>query len=225
MAKKKAVGKAAKAPTPTHLTAQIRSDKAKEATLKHEAADARRPAVRKHDLAQAASIGKKITSLKHERAERKAKRKAGLALAPGDVNCCAAQALAASLRLALGVAVHEEDVLTLYWRTAADPDEGASILDTLRAAREYGLSGVRPVSFARRDLGLVDALTCSNGNALTHHRRSAARPVSLLVDVDLVPVPHVVMAAPDGTWWSWGEPYCPADFPGAVIEDAWAVTW
>ena len=37
--------------------------------------------------------------------------------------------------------------------------------------------------------------------------------------------PHAVTAGPDGTWWSWGEPYSPADFPGAVIEEAWAVTW
>lgn len=206
MAKKKAVGKAAKVPTPTHLTAQIRSDKAKEATLKHEAADARRPAVRKHDLAQAASIGKKITSLKHERAERKAKRKAGLALAPGDVNCCAAQALAASLRLALGVAVHEEDVLTLYWRTAADPDEGASILDTLRAAHECGIGGHFPAGWRpARGLDLER---------------------SVLLDLDLTPVPHVVAAAPDATWWSWGEPYSPDDFAAdAVIAEAWAVSW
>jgi hypothetical protein len=202
--KKTAAGKAAKAPAAEHLTAQIRSDKAKESTLKHEAADARRPAVRKHDLAKAASIGKRITSLKHERAERKAKRKTGLALAPGDVNCCAAQALAASLRLALGVAVHEEDVLALYWRTAGDPDEGASILDTLKAAHEYGV-GHFPADW-RPALGL-------------DLERSA------LLYLDLTPVPHVVTTAPDGTWWSWGEPYSPEDFPGAVIEGAWAVTW
>jgi hypothetical protein len=233
MAKKKAVGKAAKAPTPTHLTAQIRSDKAKEATLKHEAADARRPAVRKHDLAQAASIGKKITSLKHERAERKAKRKAGLALAPGDVNCCAAQALAASLRLALGVAVHEEDVLTLYWRTAADPDEGASILDTLRAAREYGLSGARPAHFgallpgrsSRPGPGFPDAVSVPGCRGL--HQFPSARPGSraMVLHLDLPEGPHAVTVGPDGTWWSWGEPYSPEDFGGADIAEAWAVSW
>jgi hypothetical protein len=203
--KKTAVGKAAKAPTAEHLTAQIRSDKAKEASLKHEAAEARRPAVRKHDLAKAASIGKKITSLKHERAERKAKSKAGLALAPGDVNCCAAQALAASLRLALGVRVHEQDVLALYWRTAADPDEGASVLATLEAAHEHGIGGCFPAGWRpARGLDLER---------------------SVLLDLDLTPVPHAVTAAPDGTWWSWGEPYSPEDFAGAVIDQAWAVNW
>ena len=39
--------------------------------------------------------------------------------------------------------------------------------------------------------------------------------------------PHAVVAH-DGVWWSWGEPYQPFDpdwFPGAVIDEAWAVTW
>lgn len=39
--------------------------------------------------------------------------------------------------------------------------------------------------------------------------------------------PHAVVAH-DGAWWSWGEPYAPYDpdwFPGAVIDEAWAVTW
>lgn len=258
--KKTAVGKAAKAPTAGHLTAQIRSDRAKEATLKHEAAEARRPAVRKHDLAQAASLGKKITSLKHERAERKAKSKAGLALAPGDVNCCAAQAVAASLRLALGVAVHEQDVLALYWRTAGDPDEGASILDTLRAAREYGLSGARPAVIEhigqRAEAwrvtpedhahggvlgGLADDLPvlpqgvrvgqdllgrqAAQLDALPDLAPDAVFVHGLILRLDLPEGPHAVTAAPDGTWWSWGEPYSPADFAGAPVTEAWAVHW
>jgi hypothetical protein len=259
--KKTAVGKAAKAPTAEHLTAQIRSDKAKEASLKHEAAEARRPAVRKHDLAQAASIGKKITSLKHERAERKAKSKAGLALVPGDVSCCAAQALAASLRLALGVTVHEQDMLALYWRTADDPDEGASILDTLRAAREYGLSGIRPAGWLTRQWGQrpaeVGDLAAAGAEALHQAAAGLGLPSGpdvshfaaftpaedrqpdveigrrsdllgthgLILRLDLPEGPHAVTAALDGTWWSWGEPYSPEDFAGAVIEDAWAVNW
>jgi hypothetical protein len=36
--------------------------------------------------------------------------------------------------------------------------------------------------------------------------------------------PHAVTVAPDGTWWSWGQPCDPDDFPGYVIEEAWAVT-
>jgi hypothetical protein len=262
--KKTAVGKAAKAPTAEHLTAQIRSDKAKVATLKHEAADARRPAVRKHDLAQARSLGKKITSLKHERAERKAKT--GLALAPGDVSCCAAQALAMHAWLATGVRVHDEDVLALYWRTAGDPDEGASILDTLRAAREYGLSGSRPGAFdlisdlderSRRGArfagiedvnarlilraeqfhyGTVDVADTPHlaEGGRVDHRLVATQELrnaflshagSVILHLDLPEGPHAVTAAPDGTWWSWGEPYSPEDFAGAVIDQAWAVNW
>jgi hypothetical protein len=201
--KKTSVGKAAKTPTVKQLRREISSDVKQEATLKHEAADARRPAVRKHDLAAARSLGKKVTSLKHELRDKTKKSKTGLALAPGDVNCCAAQALAASLRLALGVRVHEEDVLGLYWRTAADPDEGASILDTLRAAYEYGLGGYFPAGW----------------------RPARGLDLERSVLLDLTPMPHAVTVAPDGTWWSWGEPYSPEDFPGAVIDQAWAVAW
>jgi len=204
--------KAARTPTVKVLRQEIAADVAKEAAL-----------TRKHEVGQARAVAKKVTSLKHELAART--KKTGLALAPGDVNCCAAQALAASLRLALGVRVHEEDVLGLYWRTAADPDEGATILDTLRAAREYGLGGARPVLFARRDFDLVDALTCGNVIRDSRNSRSAARPAGLLVAAELPEGPHAVTVAPDGTWWSWGEPYSPADFPGAVIDQAWAVTW
>jgi hypothetical protein len=230
---KSAVGKARKTPTVKDLTREIRSDRARETTLKHEAATAKTSASRKHDLAEAHSLGHKITSLKHERAakEKSSKSRTGLALAPGDVSCCAAQALAASLRLALGAAVHEEDVLALYWRTAGDPDEGATVLDTLRAAREYGLSGIRPASFSRCD-GAPAEIPASSVSALPAavarpgtSRESTRGTASLLLRLDLPEGPHAVTAAPDGTWWSWGEPYAPEDFAGAVIDQAWAVTW
>jgi len=46
----------------------------------------------------------------------------------------------------------------------------------------------------------------------------------LILGLDLPEGPHAVLD--DGNcWWSWGEPYDPAAFPGAVIEEAWAVTW
>jgi hypothetical protein len=257
---KTAAGKAAKTPTVKQLRREISSDIKEEATLKHEAADARRPAVRKHDLAAARSLAKTVHSLKHE--VRAKTKKTGLALAPGDVNCCAAQALAASLRLALGVRVHDEDVLALYWRTAADPDEGASILDTLRAAREYGLSGVRPAvaehvgqraeawcvtpqDHAHDGVfgGLADDLPvlpqgvrvgqdllgrqAAQLNAVPDFVPDAllVRGHSLILGLELPEGPHAVAVAPDGTWWSWGEPYSPGDFPSAVIDQAWAVTW
>ena len=44
----------------------------------------------------------------------------------------------------------------------------------------------------------------------------------LILGVDL-PGSHAVLATADG-WWSWGELYCPCEFPDAVIEEAWAVS-
>lgn len=145
----------------------------------------------------------------------------GLALSPGDVACCAAEALAASLRLS-GVPVSDEDVLALYWHTADDPEAGASIEATLEAAWRYGLGGVRPASHDQISLpgGQLHAATLGELDDL------AARGLhggSLILGVDL-PGPHTVLATPDG-WWSWGEAWCPCEFPDAVIEEAWAVTW
>jgi len=62
-------------------------------------------------------------------------------LAVGDVASCSAEALAASLRFT-GAPVSDEDVLALYWRTAADPDAGATLLATLKAAPIGILFGV-----------------------------------------------------------------------------------
>jgi hypothetical protein len=72
-------------------------------------------------------------------------KKRGLALGSA-VACCSHEALAASLRLS-GWPVSDADVLALYWHTARDEHAGASILATLEAAGEFGLAGVRPVSF------------------------------------------------------------------------------
>jgi hypothetical protein len=122
-----------------------------------------------------------------------------LALAEG-VACCSAEALAASLRLA-GHAVTDADVLALYWHTARDEDAGAPILATLEAAGEYGLAGVRPVSFRVAepgDWGLILGLT--------------------------LPAPHAVLDTGAG-WMSWGEPWPAWAFPDAAIEEAWEVTW
>jgi len=246
MATKKAVGKAkkAKAPTAAQLRKEISADVGRENTLKHDAATAGSASTRKHDLAQAASIGKTVTSLKHELAT-KTKKKTGLALNPGDVACCAAQAAAASLWLALGVRVHEEDVLGLYWRTAGGPDEGAAVLATLEAAREYGLAGARPAVFGEVRSALLAAPSGIEpeprelpGPASTGVRRRpvkghdcaagsdpARKPMPLILRLTLPEGPHAVTAAPDGTWWSWGEPYGPDDFPGAVVEECWAVSW
>jgi hypothetical protein len=122
-------------------------------------------------------------------------------LSPGyDVACCSALAVAESLRLS-GRPVGADDVFALYWRTACDPEAGATVLDTLRAAQEFGLAGVRPVSF----------------------RVAGPGDWSLILGLEL-PGAHAVLAE-SGRWWSWSQPWPPAAFPDAVIEEAWAVTW
>jgi hypothetical protein len=107
---------------------------------------------------------------------------------PGDVACCSAEAVG----LLLGLS--DAEVLDLYWLTADDPDEGASIEDTLTAAgclaSWVGLNGVTP----------------------------AAAPLILGIRLEQ---PHAVAVTPDGTWWSWGQPWQPP--PGLVIEEAWCL--
>lgn len=128
-----------------------------------------------------------------------ARKHAKVQLAPGGgVACCAAEALAASLRLA-GQPADDDDVLALYWRTAGDPGEGASIPETLAAAARYGLAGCRP-GFAPAGLS----------------------PGAVLLAGVLLPQPHAVLVTPAG-WWSWGELWEP--FPAAVPLEAWEVTW
>ena len=78
----------------------------------------------------------------------------GLALADG-VACCAAEALAASLRLA-GGRVYDDDVLELHEAVACCHDAEAPILAALAAAAEFGLAGCRPV-FAEHVRGRVEA--------------------------------------------------------------------
>lgn len=254
------VRKAARAPTLGRLEADVASLRARDVTLKHDAAESH-GATRKHDLARAAAVGKRIVSLKHQIASRKkAGKRRGLALDPDDVSCCAAQALAASLRLALGVAVADEDVLALYWRTAGDPDEGASVLATLEAASGFGLAGVRlavaeevgqraearrmaPQDHAHRgvlgsladDLPVLprsigvgqDLLGCQAPqlDALPYLAPDALLVHGLILGLDLPEGPHAVLDDGRCQWWSWGEPYDPAAFPGAVIEEAWTVRW
>ena len=142
---------------------------------------------------------------KHHTAAKKHKGAVKRGLAIGDaVACCAAEALAASLRLA-GHAVSDADVLALYWHTAGDPDAGATVEATLEAAWRFGLGGYRPTFAA------TTPLATTNFNN------------PLVIGVDL-PGPHTVLATPGG-WWSWGELHCPCEFPDAVVEEAWAVSW
>ena len=137
-------------------------------------------------------------------------------LALGEaVACCAAEALAASLRLT-GWPVPGRDVLALYELTAGDPDEGATILATLEAAAERGLAGMRPLTF--REV-MPDAAERYAVRPLPQHETRAG----LILGADL-PGPHALLD--DGAaWWSWGRPYDPAAFPDAVVEEAWEITW
>lgn len=138
------------------------------------------------------------------------------AWALADVACCAAEALAWSLRLS-GWPVGVPDVLDLYKLTADGPDAGASILATLDAAYTFGLAGVRPVSFQ-----IVEAPVHTQED-LRRSTQAAGAPPGLILGLEL-PGPHAVCQQ-DGQWWTWGEPYDPYCFPDAVVEEAWAVTW
>jgi hypothetical protein len=121
--------------------------------------------------------------------------------AGGEVACCAAESLAASIRVA-GGSVADDAVLALYAATAADPDEGQSLRAALRAACRRSLGGYYP---AFEPVAVTD-------------------PRAVLLGTDL-PGPHAVCVGTDGCWWSWGQDHDPAEWPGAVILEAWAVTW
>lgn len=135
-------------------------------------------------------------------------------LSPGwDVACCSAEALTTLLALS-GAPVSHEDSLALYWRTASHPDAGASLLATLEAARPLW-----PQVHAQR----LDVLGADWAGELDDEvRLPVGHP---LIVGTVLPEPHAVAVAPDGTWWSWGEPFNPADWPDLVVEEAWAVSW
>ena len=113
-------------------------------------------------------------------------------LSPGDVGCCAAEAVQAYLRLQ-GVLFGDADMLDLFWRAGSHPDRGAPLEEVLHAS---GLP------FTEADLDT---------------------PGDVILGLAL-PAPHAVLATADG-WWSWGELHCPCEFPDAVTEEAWAVSW
>lgn len=171
---------------------------------------------KKHSTGKAAHLVRALPPKKPKKPRR-------LALGEG-VACCSAQAVGTLLGLT------DDEVLALYWLTADGPDDGASIEDTLEAARGLGLGGVR---FAGSwplagDVPLaVDVLA-----ATAPHAALLAAPAApalaapghgLILGLDLPEGPHAVLATDDG-WWSWGELYDPAQFPGAVVDEAWAVT-
>jgi hypothetical protein len=124
----------------------------------------------------------------------------GLSLS-GAVSCCAAEALAASLRLA-GWPVSGSDVYALYRGTAGSDEDGADILATLRAASTLGLAGKRPTGF--RAVPVSSPLAILGGE---------------------LPGSHALYVA-NGYVWSWGVPLdLKSQFPGWEPEEAWEVLW
>jgi hypothetical protein len=174
-------------------------------------------------------------SSKHHPRRSKKHKKRGLAL--GEmVACCAAEAVAMSLRLA-GQPVSDADVLALYSYTAGGPDDGASIEATLAAASRFGLAGYFPYGPEEYAVG-------KHAVEIKGHVRHLEEPFTglvgddwpdrqpldtgtlghgLILGVDL-PGAHTVLAT-DAGWWSWGELHDPAEWPNAIIEEAWAVSW
>lgn len=183
-------------------------------TSKHHATSKHHPT--RHAKATGGTTHHVATKAKHTTHAR------GLAVA-GEVACCTAEALAASLRLA-GWPVGYEDVLALHRLTGADDERGAPILATLETASAFGLAGVRPQWFAmsRSNTTLAAAVRMTaTDQAMAVDL--AVMPPNLILGVDL-PGAHAVLATPGG-WWSWGDLWCPCEFPDAVIEEAWVVTW
>lgn len=150
-----------------------------------------------------------------------------------DVGCCSARAVAEALRIVSGPVLSDRDVLTLHGQAGGSESAGASILATLEvASQRFSLGLHEPGSqvfsagggpFADRH-GIpagCDPMWQSARGALPG---TESFPHALILGLDLPwGEPHAVTVDLDGTWWSWGEPYGPADFPGAVIEEAWAV--
>jgi len=137
-----------------------------------------------------------------------------------DVACCTAQAVGTL------AGWDWDDVLALYWRTASDPDSGASILDTLTEALPYGHYDGLP----------VQSYTITGGPFVSSERDSNPRfqsastwlapgvlPASNLILGVTMPEPHTIAVTPDGTWWSWGEPFNLSDWPELIVDEAWAV--
>lgn len=124
--------------------------------------------------------------------------KRGLAAAPDGVACCAAQAVAASLRLA-GGSVSTDDILELFWLTPGADETGAAISDTLAAAQVHGLAGAYPV-----------------------FRPAAALADGVIAGITLPRGTHTVTLDRGGVW-TWDE-WHPLSRPLA-IEEAWVLTW
>lgn len=168
---------------------------------------------------------------RHQAALKAAKTRRRRKVSLGDVAHCPAEAIAMAARLA-GWAVSDQDVLDLYARLADGPSSGF----TIAAALTAGLPGVT-IDFdlanfeemAGRDSNPQTPIPGrSAGTRLLAHTapdsNTAPGHLSFILGVDL-PGPHAVTVAPDGTWWSWGKPFDPAEWSELVIEEAWTVSF
>lgn len=189
----------AKGTTAKHAAASKHATSTAKSGTKHTPAKSAKPATAK------AKAPAKVTTKATQASPAKA---AGFAV--GDLlPVCSAQALAQSLRLA-GQRVTDDDVLELHYRAGGSAGDPVSIADALAAAVQFGLAGIRPVTWdcvkPAIDITGFSHLAIAIGMCILH------------VDV---PGPHAVLATADG-WWSWGELYSP--WPCRVSE-AWAVSW
>lgn len=166
------------------------------ATKKHKAAPAK-----KHKAAPAK---------KHKAAAKHGGTKRGLALGDG-IACCAAEALAAALRLA-GQRVTDDDVLELHLAAGGTVTGGVSIAEALAAAADRGLAGVRPARIHAIGRNLEFGL--------------AEFKVPVICGVALPGGPHAITLDPRaGGAWSWGELYPLGQLVPGRVDEAWQVTW
>jgi hypothetical protein len=193
---------------PARLTAKVKKPPARKAPVRtvarkpvHHKKPAKKPMTARQYKAYLKYVDKHFP-------ERKGKQLKPRKWSPDeDVALCSARAVAEALRLCRGLVLTDADILSLYWSTARDPDEGQTVLEALSAAREMGLA--RTFTAAHSGAYLIPF---------------AGPPTILGLDLP-GGEPHAVTYDPrDGTWWSWGQPYKPADFADAVIEEAWAVS-
>jgi hypothetical protein len=143
----------------------------------------------------------------------------------GDVALCSARAVAEAGRLASGPVLSDADVISLHWAAGGSRNGGVAVSDVLGAV--YGLAAF--AGTFGRTLGAPE-LPAYEVEIALHQGvpdllRQGCHPLILGLDLPWGK-PHAVTYDPrDGTWWSWGQPYDRQYFDGAVIEEAWAVTW
>lgn len=124
-------------------------------------------------------------------------------LSPGGIACCAAEAVAASARLA-GYEITPEAVVELHVRCGGSEHAGVPISKALCGALEFGIGGVYPLGFRlllapMREDGVVVGTTLPGG-------------------------PHAVTLDRQG-YWSWGEWHSGGTEYLAEIEESWKVWW